>query len=134
MTTGTLDIAARAFGSLVATPAGRAAVASLGLSGERAPVFRCALYDTTVAELSRAGLVVAGPVCAAEPATILVIDIERGRIAALTLNLDASGGHDYEVHSSSKVGFIVDCIEADRGDITTTLLGGIHGAVARIAA
>jgi hypothetical protein len=118
MTTGTLDTAARAFGSLIATPAGRAAVASLGLSGEGAPVFRCALYDTTVAE----------------PATILVIDIERGRIAALTLHLDASGAHDYEVHPTSKLGFIVDCIEADRGDITTTLLGGIHGTVARIAA
>lgn len=124
MNTGTLDIAARAFGSLIATHAGRTAVASLGLSGANAPVFRCALYNTTV-----------GEVATELPTTVLVIDVERNRIATLTI--PGNGGDDgshVEVQLDHKLGCLVDRLQAEQRDPSDKDLGGIRCAIVELAA
>lgn len=115
MTTETLDIAVRAFGSLIATRAGRSAVAALGLSGADAPMFRCALYDTTVAE-------VAGD----EPKTVLVIDVQRSRIAALTLPCGLAS-NDQEAPRAYKLAHPIDGLQAGVERLPDGAFGGIRG-------
>ena len=122
MTTDTRDIAVRAFGSLIATRAGRAAVASLGLSGADAPVFRCALYDTLVEE-------VAGD----EPATVLVIDVQRKRFAALTLP-GGPASDVQEAQRASKLGHLIDGLQAGIEGPAGDVLAGIRGRVVELAA
>lgn len=122
MTTDTLDTAARALGPLFATPSGRAAVRSLGLTGPEAPVFRCALDLTTV-----------GEVMGDEAATVLVIDVERGRIA--TLHVPARVDMpDLDAIADTPLGEIVDGLPAVRGSGAPVTTGGIRGAVVQLVA
>lgn len=120
----TLPTAARAFGAIAAQGSGRAALRELGLSGEEAPSFVCALYDTTVAEVAPYA-----------PTTILVIDVTHRRLATLAITGSPSTDDDYEVQPSTKLGFVVDCMETTRQpDLSLAILGHVHGTITDFAA
>ena len=122
MIEGTLDVAARAFGSILTSAKGRNALQRLGLSGPDAPTFVCALYDTTVEEVAQH-----------VPATVLVIDITRDRVASLRIEGSPTDDEDYEVHPTTKLGFVVDCIVGSKADISTSILGDVHGQITQLA-
>lgn len=89
-TKGTLWTSARAFGALVAQPSGREAVRTLGLSGDDAPAFICAICDTTIEE-----------VAPYSPTTVLVIDVVRGRLATLAITGTPTNHEEYDVHPTT---------------------------------
>lgn len=123
-TEGTLWTAARAFGALVAQPSGREAVQTLGLSGDDAPAFVCAIYDTTIEEVAPYA-----------PTTVLVIDVVRGRLATLGIPGTPTSHEDYDVHPTTKLGFLVDCMGQSRqADMALGILGEVRGTVTELVA
>lgn len=98
-TQGTLDTAARCFGSLISHQRGRDALRTLGLSGADAPSFVCALNETTVGEIAPFA-----------PTVVLVIDVDRSRVSAVHVSGTTTHDEDDARTASTLIGGLVDLL------------------------